>query len=84
MARTEKIAVTVDREVLGAAERLRQGTGESRSALVNRALLQLVMDERQRQRVERYVQAYREQPETENDAEVAAQLAAETLSKLPW
>ena len=83
MARAEKIAITVDARVLEAVERLREQTGESRSALVTRALRDLVSQERHRRRVERYVQAYREKPETDDVAGAAA-LAAATLEGLPW
>jgi len=84
MVKTEKVAVTVDREVLGAAERLRQKTGESRSALVNRALHLLVSDDARRAQVAQYVQGYREHPETDDDVAVARELAAATLKALPW
>ncbi len=77
-------AVTLDREVLGAAERLRQKTGESRSALVNRALRLLVSDDARRAQVAQYVQGYREHPETDDDVAVARELAAATLKALPW
>ena len=84
MVKTEKVAVTVDREVLGAAERLRQKTGESRSALVNRALRLLVSDDARRAQVAQYVPGYREHPETDDDVAVARELAAATLKALPW
>ena len=84
MIKTEKVAVTVDKHVLGAAERLRKKTGESRSALVNRALRLLVSDEARREQVARYVQGYREHPETDDDVAVARDLAAATLKALPW
>ena len=80
----EKVAVTIEREVLGAAERIRRRTGESRSALVNRALRQLVSLEAHRERVERYVTAYRKHPETEEEVKAASRLAAETLEGLEW
>ncbi len=84
MVKTEKVAVTIDREVLGAAERLRQKTGESRSALVNRALRLLVSDDARRAQVAQYVQGYREHPETDDDVAVARELAAASLKALPW
>lgn len=84
MAEKEKIAVTIDRQALETAERLRRRTGESRSALVNRALRLLVSHEDHRERVERYIAAYREHPETEEDVATAQALAAAALKGLPW
>ena len=84
MGKTEKVAVTIDQRVLRAAEQLRQKTGESRSALVSRALRLLVSDQAHQAEVERYVAAYREHPESDEDAATATRLAAEALKGVPW
>ncbi len=83
-AQTEKIAVTVDREVLARIERLRRRTGESRSALVTRALAQLAATAEHLERVKRYCEAYREQPESISDIDAARAQARLTMSGLPW
>lgn len=80
----EKIGISVDREVLRRAERLRKTTGESRSALFSRALLQLVAEAERAERVKEYVEAYRREPEQVDDAEVAHALAARSLASIPW
>jgi metal-responsive CopG/Arc/MetJ family transcriptional regulator len=84
MGNTEKVAVTVDRDVLARAERMRENTGESRSALVNRALAALLATGEHQERVARYIQAYREQPESEEEVEQARSMASTSMSRLPW
>ena len=80
---SEKVAVTVQSEVLAAAERLRSRTGESRSALFTRALRGLVRTEELKAKVERYREAYREQPETAREIEEADALARESMKSAP-
>lgn len=84
MKEAEKIAISVDRTLLRRAERLRARTGESRSAVIARALRTLLsLEERQRQ-VAEYVDGYRRQPETPVDVERARAVARKTLASLPW
>jgi metal-responsive CopG/Arc/MetJ family transcriptional regulator len=82
--RVEKVAVSVDKDLLRAAERLRRETGESRSAIVSRGLRVLLESAERERRVRDYIAAYERCPET--SAEVAAQrrLAARTLASVPW
>ncbi len=84
MARTQKIAITVDADLLAQAERLRVKTAESRSAVFARALRELSSSEERRRQVERYVQTYREQPETLAEIEAAARTAHDVLRHVPW
>jgi metal-responsive CopG/Arc/MetJ family transcriptional regulator len=77
MARlSAKVACSLDRRLLARVERLRARTGESRSAVIGRALALLTTDEAQAAAVRRYVEAYREMPESSEDV-VAASLARE-------
>jgi metal-responsive CopG/Arc/MetJ family transcriptional regulator len=79
-----KIACSIDPELLGKVERLRASTGESRSAVIGRALAKL-MDERTRAaRIARYMQAYREQPESGADQRIARKQARRVLAALAW
>jgi metal-responsive CopG/Arc/MetJ family transcriptional regulator len=80
---SEKVAITVQVDVLRAAERLRSRTGESRSALFNRALRGLVRAEQLEAKVQRYRDAYREFPETEQEVAEAEALANESLRHAP-
>ncbi len=83
MAR-DKVAVSLDRALLQRAERLRQRTGESRSALLDRALKQLLRVEEHRTKVTRYVEAYREQPERAEDTEWIQTHARDSLASVAW
>ncbi|MBU1228320.1 MAG: hypothetical protein KJ698_14040 [Actinobacteria bacterium] len=83
-ASVEKVAVSVDREVLLRLERMRRTTGETRSALVVRALRRLLADEEQRARVAEYVAAYRSTPEAVAEVELARSLAVRSLASIPW
>jgi metal-responsive CopG/Arc/MetJ family transcriptional regulator len=84
MTRKAKIAITIDRRLLAQVERVRAGTGESRSAVVGRAVARLTSEDMHQSRVRRYVAAYREQPETQSDVETARRIARRTLKRLPW
>ena len=80
----EKIAITVPPDVLRRVETLRHKTRESRSAVFARAArLLLHAEERQRQ-IQRYVEAYREQPETDADLAHAERLAKTVLASVEW
>jgi metal-responsive CopG/Arc/MetJ family transcriptional regulator len=81
---TEKVAVSLERRLFERVERLRKSSGESRSALVGRALRQLLRDEGQTRAAEQYVQAYQRVPETHADEERARVLARRSLVALPW
>jgi metal-responsive CopG/Arc/MetJ family transcriptional regulator len=81
---TEKVAVSLERRLFERVERLRKTSGESRSALIGRALRQLLRDEGQTRAVEQYVQAYRRVPETHADEQRARMLARRSLTALPW
>jgi len=79
-----KVAVSVDGELLARAEQRRKVTGESRSALVARALRQLLRTEEHAQQVEQYVAAYRSVPEGATEIRAARSLARRSLRALPW
>ncbi|MCK5690675.1 ribbon-helix-helix protein, CopG family [Myxococcota bacterium] len=84
MGRVEKVAVSLDKVLLKSAEELREKTGESRSALVARALRLLVANEVRQAKVEGYIKAYQEHPESSEEESAALTLAASTLKDLPW
>jgi metal-responsive CopG/Arc/MetJ family transcriptional regulator len=84
VASTEKVAISVDRDVLRRAERLRRATGETRSALFTRALRLLVAEGEHAMRVKEYVAAYRAQPERVEQVDMAHALAARSFASIPW
>ena len=81
---TARIAVSLAPELLAKIERLRRKTGENRSALVQRALLELLGREQRARRVERYVAGYREAPETRSEVMTAQATATALLASEPW
>lgn len=84
MANVEKIAISVDHELLARAERLRSATGESRSALLGRALRLLLRTEAHAREVEQYVSALERMPESASDERRARAEARTSLAALPW
>ena len=84
MAKSEKIAVSLDPDLLHRAEKVRNRTGESRSALVSRALRLLTNNEERAQRVADYVRAYRRHPETIEEIASVRAAAKRSLSAVAW
>ncbi len=84
MGSTDKVAVSVDSGLLSRVEALRYKTGETRSALFVRALRKLLDAEEHQRRVEQYVAAYREQPESADAVTAARLMARRSLAALPW
>jgi len=84
MPRKAKVAFSLDTQLLAQLERIRQDTGESRSAVIGRALERLTAESTHRHEVERYVAAYREQPEGRSEIHSAPRRARRILSRLPW
>ena len=64
MGTRAKVSVSLDPGIAARVESLRRRTGESRSAVVGRALARLLDAEAKAARVAEYVRAYRETPET--------------------
>jgi metal-responsive CopG/Arc/MetJ family transcriptional regulator len=79
-----KIACSIDSHLLARVERMRAGTGESRSSVINRALAKLTAEDLSVARAQRYVQAYREAPETASALAAARSLARRALANLAW
>lgn len=80
----EKIAISLDPELLARAERLRRQTGESRSAIVQRALRELVRAEEREEQVAEYVEAYRRLPESAKEIAATRKLARRSVANVPW
>ena len=84
MARTAKIAISVDVEVLDALEALRARTGETRSAAIARAIRTLTQSAEHRGKVEAYREAYRQHPEAPADVKLAREVAHRALRDVAW
>ncbi len=84
IARVAKIAVSLDAELLRRVEHVREQTGESRSAVVSRALRQFTREDEHARRVLEYMQVYRDKPETAAEVAAARTSAKRVLAALPW
>jgi metal-responsive CopG/Arc/MetJ family transcriptional regulator len=82
--RHAKFACSVEASVLERIERLRARTGETRSALVSRALLHLVEKESKAERIRRYIEAYQEKPESRAEIAAAKRVARQALREIAW
>ena len=67
-----------------AIERVRHATGETRSAILGRAVRPLVEADRHRAEVAQYVEAYRRMPETGAEVRAARAIARRVVAELPW
>jgi len=79
-----KIAISLPRETLGELERLRRATGESRSAILRRAIENLGRERDREAKCKRYVEGYARQPEGAAEVAAAEAAAARLLSQEPW
>lgn len=84
MNKTVKIAISLPPQLLEDAERERKVCGESRSEFVRKALEARLQAARERADVERYVKAYRDQPETEEEIAWLHQASLAALAQEPW
>lgn len=79
-----KVAVTIPRDLLEAIEQLRKKSGESRSAVFERALEAYVATARRIAKARRYSAGYRRRPEREQEQRQALVTALEALAAEPW
>jgi len=79
-----KIAISVSAELLAAADGLARETGESRSAVYERALRGYLVALDARERRQRYVDGYRRVPETAREIRATLRTALPALTAEPW
>lgn len=84
MSRAVKISVSIPSEVLEKADRERETSGESRSEFVRQAIEERVRRMTEAERVERYVQGYRESPEAAEEVASAFAMSRAALAGEPW
>lgn len=84
MSKVSKIAISLPKEVLAAMEKEREGSGESRSQIFRRAAELLLRQRKEREMSERYIRAYQQSPETEEEVNAARHSANSVLSQEPW
>lgn len=79
-----KIAISLDAGLLESVGRVQRATGESRSAVLARAVRLLVREEERRAQVDEYVAAYRRVPESIRDVATARTLAKRSFAHVAW
>jgi hypothetical protein len=79
-----KVAVSIPRELLAEIERMRKESGDSRSAVFERALSAYVAAADGTAKAQRYLAAYRRRPERVGEQRAALVTALEALSAEPW
>ena len=84
MGKRRKIAISVSSDVFREAEELRKATGETRSAVYERAVAALLAERSRIEQCRRYVDGYRRRPETRTEVAVAQVAALTALAAEPW
>ena len=79
-----KVAVSLRQELLDDIERMRMRTGESRSAVFERALEAYLGAASEAANARRYVDAYRRHPEQTGEQRSALAIALEALAAERW
>ncbi len=84
MPKVAKVSISIPADTLRWADRERRSTGESRSELFRRAVVQLLEGQREQQAVERYVAGYIAKPEVGEEADYVDEISQELLVGEPW
>ena len=84
MGRSVKIAISLPEELLNAAEQERAAQQESRSEFFRHAVQEYLHRRRAQQAVERYIQGYVEQPESQEEIAAAQAVSLAALDLEPW
>jgi len=80
----QKVTFSLPRPLYRTAERVRQRTRQTRSAVMQEALRLWIARQNEATRVKRYVDGYRRKPERAADVAGLDDLAAEAWADLPW
>ncbi len=84
MSRTDRIAISLPKQILQAVERLRRQTGETRSGLIQRAIREMLAGSAKSARVRQYVEGYVRNPESGEEIRAAQASALKLLAAEPW
>lgn len=84
MSKTVKIAISLPEELLHAVEGERRTRGETRSGFFRQAAEHLLSQQRAQEAVTRYIEGYRQQPETEEEIALAHHLSIAVLTQESW
>jgi metal-responsive CopG/Arc/MetJ family transcriptional regulator len=81
---TEKIAISLPKELLRLIDLGARSKGLSRSEFIRQAIAELFRRQEERAAAERYVEGYRRTPEDDQEIHEALQTATAALAQEPW
>lgn len=84
MSKLTRITVTIPTDLLEAAEEKLAKGQQNRSAFIRRVLEAALKEQEEKEQIEQFIQAYREQPQTEEEFGWQEIIAGEALEDLPW
>jgi Arc/MetJ-type ribon-helix-helix transcriptional regulator len=84
VSKVVKIAISLPPELLEAADQKRQDRGETRSEFFRHAVEALLRQEQEQEAVQRYLQGYRDQPETDEEVEAIHRASGAVFEQAPW
>ncbi len=84
MANAVKVTVSLPEDLHRAVERRRRARRQSRSQFFRDAVLSVLRAEGEREAADRYVEAYRRQPEEPNEVTAIDRLGRGALESEPW
>jgi metal-responsive CopG/Arc/MetJ family transcriptional regulator len=84
MSKSTKVAISLPEHVLKAIEKERKARGESRSEFFRRAAEKLLKQEQESKLIEKYLQGYRDIPESAEEVEAIHMAGTAILAREPW
>lgn len=84
MGKSAKVAISLPEHVLKAVEKERKARGESRSEFFRRAAEKLLKQEQESRAIEKYIQGYRNIPESADEVEAIHRAGKAVLAQEPW
>lgn len=83
-SKVSRVTVSLPTTLLEAADGELAEEDESRSSMIRRLIEAALKEAKERKDVERYVRAYTEQPQTEEEIGWITDVGARQLGEIPW
>ena len=84
MHNVSRLTISVPTRLLEALDQKLTRDGESRSAVIRRLVEEALQDAEEQEDARRYVNSYREQPQTEEEFGWSDEVARRHLAETPW
>jgi metal-responsive CopG/Arc/MetJ family transcriptional regulator len=84
MSKAVKIAISLPLELLEAADQKRQERGETRGEFFRHAVESFLRQEQAQEAVQRYLEGYQAQPETDEEVEAIHRASLAVFEQGPW